>query len=95
MRILWSNEALADLARLSAFLEPVAPDTALRVVERLTSAPDRLSDFPRLGEKLDDYAPREVRRLRVDAYEMRYEITSDAIFIVRVWHHREERSSAP
>lgn len=62
---------------------------------RLSEAPDRLVDFPRMGGKLDDYAPREMRRIIVSNYELRYEIVGDTVFIVRVWHCREDRSFAP
>jgi len=34
-------------------------------VQQLARAPDRLLDFPRIGEKLDAYSPREVRRIIV------------------------------
>lgn len=86
MRIEWTAKATADLTRLHAFLEPVAPDAAARIVQQLAHAPDRLLEFPRLGEKLYAYAPREVRRIIVGSYEMRYEIAAAAIFILRLWH---------
>jgi hypothetical protein len=38
-----------------------------------------------------EFAPREVRRLIVGDYELRYEILEDAIVLVRLWHTREDR----
>jgi plasmid stabilization system protein ParE len=35
--------------------------------------------------------PREVRRIIVGNYEMRYELVESTVFILRVWHTREER----
>lgn len=93
MRIVWTGRASADLVRLHAFLEPVAPDAAAHIVQQLAHAPDRFAEFPRIGEKLDAYAPREVRRLIVGNYEMRYEIADAVIFILRLWHSREDRSA--
>lgn len=92
MRIQWTSKASADLVRLHAFLEPVAPDAAARVVRQLARAPNRLLDFPRIGEKLEAFEPREVRRIIVGHYEMRYEIVSGTNFILRLWHSREDRS---
>ena len=92
MRVQWTSKASADLVRLHAFLEPVAPDAAARVVQQLARAPNRLLDFPRIGEKLEGFEPREVRRIIVGHYEMRYEIASGTIFILRLWHSREDRS---
>lgn len=92
MRIKWTGKASSDLVRLHEHLRPVAPEAAARVVQQLSRAPDRLIDYPRIGEKLDAYGPREVRRIIVGHYEMRYEIADATIFILRLWHCREERS---
>ncbi len=92
MRIRWTARAAADLARLHDHLRPVAPDAAARVVGQLARAPSRLAVHPRIGEKLDAYAPREVRRIVVGTYELRYEIADATIFILRLWHAREHRS---
>lgn len=94
MKIRWTGRASADLVRLHAFLEPVAPDAAARVIQQLAHAPDRLVDYPRIGEKLETYEPREARRIIIGHYEMRYEITDATIFILRVWHSRENRIDA-
>jgi len=95
MRIKWTGKASSDLVRLHEHLRPVASDAAARVVQRLAHAPDRLLDYPRIGEKLEAYAPREVRRITVGSYELRYEIVDATIFILRLWHCRENRSFDP
>ena len=94
MKILWTGKASGDIARLFEFLKPVAPDAAARVVRALVNAPDRLLAYPRIGEKLDAYMPREVRRIIVGTYEMRYEVRNAEIVILRVWHTRENRDPA-
>lgn len=91
MRIKWTGKASSDLVRLHEHLRPVAPDAAARVVQQLARAPDRLLDNPRIGEKLEAYEPREVRRIIVGNYELRYEIADATIFILRLWHCRENR----
>ncbi|WP_298398081.1 type II toxin-antitoxin system RelE/ParE family toxin [Sphingobium sp.] len=74
MKIVWTGKAMSDLVRLHDHLKPVAPDTAARIVQSLVKAPSRLIDYPRIGERLEAYAPREVRRIIIGHYEMRYEI---------------------
>ena len=93
MKIRWTGKASSDLFRLHDHLGPVAPEAAARIVQQLARAPERLLDYPRLGEKLDAYAPREVRRIIVGNYEMRYEIAEATISILRLWHCRESRSN--
>lgn len=95
MNIQWTNKASSDLVRLYAHLSPVAPEAAARVVKQLVHAPEKLLDYPRIGEKLDAYQPREVRRIIVGNYEVRYEIVGGTIFILRLWHCRENRSFDP
>ncbi|MET0241235.1 MAG: type II toxin-antitoxin system RelE/ParE family toxin [Sphingobium sp.] len=91
MRIDWTQSAASDLRRLHSFLEVAAPEAAVRVIRQLVSAPERLLAYPRLGERLDAYEPREVRRLIVGRYEMRYEVIDGAVVILRVWHSREDK----
>ncbi|WP_176599292.1 MULTISPECIES: type II toxin-antitoxin system RelE/ParE family toxin [Sphingobium] len=95
MKIQWTSKGSSGLVRLYDHLKPVAPEAAARVIQQLVRAPSRLLDFPRLGERLDAYEPREIRRLIVGNYEMRYEIAADTILILRLWHCRENRSFEP
>jgi plasmid stabilization system protein ParE len=92
MKIRWTSKASSDLIRLHEHLKPVAPAAAARIVQQLAHAPNRLLDYPRIGEKLEAFEPREVRRIVVGNYEMRYEIASGAIFVLRIWLCREHRS---
>ena len=91
MKLVWSRKALSDLVRLYEFLATVNPQAAARTVRSLVVAPSRLRENPRIGEKLDEFDPREVRRLLVGHYEMRYEIQESTLYVLRLWHTREER----
>jgi len=91
IEILWTSKALSDLVRLHDFLSTVNKQAAARVVQSLTAAPVRLKEHPRLGEKVEGFDPREVRRILVGHYEMRYEIQKSKIYVLRIWHTRENR----
>lgn len=93
MRLDWSGVALGDLGRGHDFLAPVAPDAAVRTVQGLVSAAEGLLQNPRLWERLDANAPREVRAVMLlgGRYEMRYEVTPGTVTIVRIWSTREDR----
>ena len=91
MELKWTDKALSDLVRLHGFLEPINRRAAAEVIRALTAAPSRLLAHPRLGEKLEEFEPREVRRIVVGAYEMRYEIRASVIYVLRLWHAREDR----
>jgi plasmid stabilization system protein ParE len=91
IELIWTAKALSDLARLHQFLAPVNPPAAARIVQSLTAAPTRLLAHPRLGERLEEFGSREVRRIIVGSYEMRYEIHESTIYVLRNWHTRENR----
>ncbi|OWO94059.1 plasmid stabilization protein [Rhizobium esperanzae] len=92
MEIKWTSKAVSDIARLYDFLSPVDRRAAVRTVQALAAAPARLIEQPRLGERLEEFDPREVRRILVGRYEMRYEIQQSTIYGLRLWHTREDRS---
>jgi plasmid stabilization system protein ParE len=91
MRVEWSGKALSDLVRLHAFLAVANRPAAARVVKSLSNAAAGLAANPRIGELLDEFEPGEVRRLLVGRYEMRYEITTGTVYVLRLWHTREDR----
>ena len=91
MQIKWTSKAQSDLARLYEFLAPVNKPAAVRAVQALVAAPTTLLKHPRIGEKLEEFEPREVRRILVGQYEMRYEIQESTIYLLRLWHTREDR----
>lgn len=51
----------------------------------------RLTKHPHLGEKLDEFSPHQIRRIFVGHYEIRYEVRDGTIFVLRLWHMREDR----
>ena len=91
MELKWTSKALPDLVRLHGFLAPVNSQAAARMVQSLTAAPARLTEHPRIGERLEEFESREVRRVLVGNYEMRYEIRDSTIYVLRLWHTREGR----
>ncbi len=92
MNIKWTGKASSNLVSLHDHLRQVAPEAAAHIVHQLARAPDRLIDYPRIGEKMEAYEPREVRRIVIGSYELRYEIADGTIFVLRLWHGRENRS---
>ena len=91
MELKWTSKALSDLARLYDFLAPVNKPAAARTVQSLAAAPASLLMNPRIGEKLEEFDSREVRRILVGKYENRYEIQESTIYVLRLWHTREDR----
>jgi len=86
MKLKWTGKALADLERLYDFLAVINPPAAARTVQSLAKTPTKLLANPRIGEQLFEFEGREVRRIIVGRYEIRYEIQDPCIYILRLWH---------
>lgn len=91
MEIIWSSKALSDVSRLYEFLASVNKNAARRAKQVLIKAPAILLSNPRIGEQLFEFESQEVRRILVEQYEICYEIKNSTIFVLRVWHTRENR----
>lgn len=91
MKVLFSHSALCDLTRLRDFIAEKDPAAAERVSKRLRMAIERLSEAPRIGRPLEAF-PGEVREFITGSYVVRYRISGERVYIVRVWHGREIRA---
>jgi plasmid stabilization system protein ParE len=91
MQIQWTSKALSDLARLHEFLVLKNAAAAAKAVQALVNAPEILLEQPRIGERIEEFMPRGVRRLLILNYEMRYEVQHETIYMLRIWHTREDR----
>ncbi len=91
MALRWTSRAQSDLVRLCEFLLSVHPPAAVRAVRSLLDAAKRIPARPRLGVRLQEFGAREVRRIIVGTYEIRYELTGTDVHILRIFHTREDR----
>jgi plasmid stabilization system protein ParE len=92
LRVLqWTDNAYADLTRLYEFLAPLNLGAAARTVQSLSAAPEGLLTNPRVGKRLEEFDPREVRKIVVGKYELRYEVLDTRVVVLRLWHTREDR----
>lgn len=91
IKLHWTSKAASDLVRLYEFLSPLNKQFAAQIVQSLSKAPNNLQSHPRLGERLEEFDPREIRRIVIGDYEMRYEIQQETLYILRIWHTKEHR----
>lgn len=88
----WLPEALADLQRLHAWLQPKSPSAARRAALTILEAAARLEDHPELGKPMDDGRREWFAPFGAGAYVIRYRIDREGSpVVIRVWHSREDR----
>jgi len=88
--IKWTTSAERDIVKVYDFLARSNPKAAVQTVKLLIEGIEKIDAFPQLGIKLDDFKPREVRRIIIGDYEIRYELTKNTLFVLRLWHSRED-----
>ena len=87
IEVKWTSKASVDLVRLFECLAPANKPAAIRTVRTLTAAPAGLPAHPRIGERLEEFDPRDARRILIGHYE----IQKSSITVLRLWHTREGR----
>ena len=96
MRVSYSEDAVKDLVRLREFIEPKNPAAAKRAANAIRKGISQLKEFPRLGVKVDSaYDPDLIRDLIMGNYLCRYLIMENVVYILRIWHHKEEVKILP
>jgi len=90
MKLQFSRAALHDLIRLREFIAQHSPSTAARISDRLIRAIKGLISAPKIGRPVEGFK-NEVREFIFGRYVIRYEVRPAVLYILRIWHGREDR----
>jgi addiction module RelE/StbE family toxin len=88
--VVWSPQAVGDVARIAAYIAADNPVAAARVARELLVAGDSLAVFPRRGRPTSLPGKREL--LAVRPYVLVYRLMpDDVVDILRIWHAAQDR----
>ena len=90
MKLIFSKTAVSDLVRLRDFIAQHSPEAAQRVAQRLRGAIQRLVETPQIGRPVANMSG-EIRELIFGKYVVRYEVRQQYLYILRIWHGKEDR----
>ena len=95
MKLVYSEEAIADLVRLRAFIAEKDPAAASRVAAELIARVENLRQFPLLGVEVPQ-APKSgvIRDMVFGNYVVRYAAQPESVVVLRLWHHLENRGKS-
>jgi plasmid stabilization system protein ParE len=82
-RVVWTDQALADLETISLYLADFSPGVAARFFIRLKEAGDSLALFAERGRP-SGRGTRELTSVR--PYIIRYRVAEDRVYVVTVRH---------
>ena len=92
MKLVYSAEAVQDLVRLREFIAEKDPAAAAKVAAELVARIENLCLFPEIGRNVG-LAPTSgvIRDFVFGNYIVRYALHTEAVAILRIWHHYENR----
>jgi len=94
MKVNYSPESIEDLQRVVEFVEQKNPYAARRIAIDLQEGMNRLKQFPEIGlPVLKATEPEKIRDLYIDNHTVRYLIAKDVIYVLRVWHNKENEKN--
>lgn len=94
MKVKYSPESISDLQRTVAFVENKNPYAARRMAIDLQEGVEKLKQFPQIGlPVLKASDPEQLRDLYVGDYTVRYLVTNEIIYILRIWHNKENEKN--
>ena len=88
----WTDNAIAGLARVHAFLATLDSGAARQALDAIEAGADMLEQFPNAGRPADGLEP-DHRELLIpfggSGYALFYEVVGDVVFILAVKHQKE------
>ena len=89
MKLHFTRSAQRDLIRLRKFIAEKNPSAASRISQRLKQSIQRLTDQPEMGADVEELAG--IQDLISGHYIVRYTVLEQGIYILRIWHGKEDR----
>jgi len=89
IRLQFTQSAQRDLIRLREFIAAKNPQAAKRISERLKQSIQRLMDQAEMGINVKELPG--VQDLISGDYIVRYTVLECDIYILRIWHGKEDR----
>lgn len=94
MKVRYSPESIDDLRRVVEFVEGKNPFAARRIAIDLQEGIAKLKQFPKIGlPVLKASDPEQIRDLYTGSYTVRYLIAGEIIYVLRIWHNKENEKN--
>jgi len=88
MKLKFTAQALKDLHQLKEFIAKNNPIAASKYIARLLKAIGQLLTQPQLGKELEEEPL--ARQLVAGDYVVRYAIRGETIYVLKIWHGKED-----
>ena len=91
-KVIWSEEAIADLEGIYSYIARDDPDAAMRIVRGILAHVHILGSFPFIGPSYPRGAVGTLREIVFRPYRIFYDVSerSESVEILHVWHRARE-----
>jgi toxin ParE1/3/4 len=87
VQVVWTRRALSDLVAIRAYIGQFSPLAAQRMASRLKRAGDSLAKHP---DRTRSAAPGLRELTAIPPYILRYQVTPEAVVILRIRHAAQQ-----
>ncbi|MFZ1281982.1 MAG: type II toxin-antitoxin system RelE/ParE family toxin [Ignavibacteriaceae bacterium] len=85
MKINWTKEAMINLQQIEDYISSDNPNTAIRLIDKLISLANDLSNFPQKGRIVPELSIDRIREIIYKNYRLVYVIKKSSITILTVF----------
>ena len=90
-RVVWSPEALEDLAYIYHYIKIDNSRAAKKTVDKLRNLAKKIPDNPEIGKKFPEHDREDVRERVYGSYRLIYQLVGDnEIHILQIFHSRQD-----
>lgn len=85
MKINWTKEAMINLQQIEDYISSENPNAAIRLIDKLISLANDLSNFPQKGRIVPELSIDRIREIIYKNYRLVYVIKKSSITILTVF----------
>lgn len=85
-RVAWAEPALADLDELAAYIARDSKAYSISFIRKIRQAARSLSQFPRRGRTVPEFADPSIREIEVSNYRVIFQIQTTQVVVLAVVH---------
>jgi len=89
-KLRWTHLAIEDMNNIKRTISEDNPSAAENVIKTIRNKIERLKDFPTSGRVVPEFQSPALREVIVPPYRVVYRVVSSEIYILRVWHSKQE-----
>ena len=86
MKIIWTKSAVSSLENIKNYIALESEYYAIDLIEKIISAVEKLSNFPRLGRQVAEAKSEDVREIIYGSYRIIYKSDKDTVYILAIIH---------